>query len=392
MSTIVGQQAVLRLIQSKQATSQIELARALDLPSNTVHGIVKRLIAEGVIAEFRQGRGGRGRPALHFSIRRPGKVLVIIWWGSEWQGTVVGEGVEEEVTPVFLRTSAVPDFETTRKSFVKVRNEILDRSRLRLKNLDGAIVMLNTGEMGGSAHRVSSVIPYTAELTEDTLRKWLGCETMLSKNIHLAELELRRWTRDQVRSLVRFNVGDGVSAHYAAMGRSEMHVAAGEIGHCVRRSDGDVCGCGNRGCLETLISGPRLISRVRRDMSFGMQSVLAESLSKSPREFFADLERADIDLGDAYARTVIEEFLEHCAWGISMAVNMFQPDVVVLSGYALARRPAWQKHLASILPNLVLWAHGSAPRIENERQQAEDHLRELATEFLLRKKFHSYWI
>ena len=75
-----------------------------------------------------------------------------------------------------------------------------------------------------------------------------------------------------------------------------------------------------------------------------------------------------------------------------MAINMFQPDVVVLSGYALARRPAWQKRLASILPDLVLWAYGNAPRLENERQQVEDHLRELATEFLLRKKFHAHWV
>jgi len=35
--------------------------------------------------------------------------------------------------------------------------------------------------------------------------------------------------------------------------------AAGEIGHQTILPDGPLCGCGNRGCLETLAGGPALI-------------------------------------------------------------------------------------------------------------------------------------
>lgn len=387
MSTIVGQQAVLRLIQSKQATSQIELARTLDLPSNTLHGIVKRLVAEGVIAEFRQERSGRGRPSLHYSIRRPGKVLVMIWWGSEWQGTVVGEGVDENLESVAFRCSSVPHLAAARKSFLRLRDEVLNRSHLGIRDLDGAIVMLNCGRVIDGIPSSSSIIPFTSEISESTLGILLGCETLISEEPHMAELELRSWVRDGVRRLVRFNVADGASAHYASMVGAGVHVVPGQVGHVIRESEGEICGCGNRGCLETLISGPRLMRKVQRDISNGVNSLLAKALRKTPVEFFEELEWLERKSDDAYVKSVVATFLDHCAWGISIAINMFQPNVVVISGYALGNRASWKERIADILPSYVVGAGRPSLRLEDERQQMDDHLGELATEFFLRKNF-----
>jgi predicted NBD/HSP70 family sugar kinase len=38
--------------------------------------------------------------------------------------------------------------------------------------------------------------------------------------------------------------------------------AAGEIGHVTVDPDGDVCACGRRGCLETILAAPRLRRRL----------------------------------------------------------------------------------------------------------------------------------
>jgi glucokinase len=42
------------------------------------------------------------------------------------------------------------------------------------------------------------------------------------------------------------------------------HNSAGEIGHTTIDRNGDLCGCGSRGCVETYMSGPWLARRYER--------------------------------------------------------------------------------------------------------------------------------
>lgn len=61
-------------------------------------------------------------------------------------------------------------------------------------------------------------------------------------------------------------VGTGVGAAYILDGQlyRGRHNAAGEIGHVTLERNGDLCSCGNHGCVETFLSGPRLAQRYAR--------------------------------------------------------------------------------------------------------------------------------
>ncbi|MEI6339172.1 MAG: ROK family protein, partial [Verrucomicrobiota bacterium] len=313
MLPTVVEQAVLRLIQSKVATSQIELARALKLRPNTVHGIVKRLMADGFISTEKTVRGSRGRPSLHFTITLPGKVLVIQLLGTEWRGAIFGSNREEETGVVTMHSPIFSDLTESRSFFLQIRDRALAGANCRLEELQGIMVSTNAVKRPESGLLSSSVTPWISELSEDYLTTLLGAPTLVSTQGKLAELELRTWTRDGIRSLVRFNVGDGASSHYASLfGPASMAESfPGEIGHVQRKTGGEICGCGNRGCLETLIAGPRMLRRVRLDLESGLQTVLRKSVDKSPAEFFQDLYLADQEGQDAYVRTLVTEFLEH---------------------------------------------------------------------------------
>jgi len=66
----------------------------------------------------------------------------------------------------------------------------------------------------------------------------------------------------QDASMVYFVVGTGVGGAVIIDGAIYRGLAntAGEIGHVTLDPDGPLCGCGNRGCVETFLSGP-FISR-----------------------------------------------------------------------------------------------------------------------------------
>lgn len=71
-----------------------------------------------------------------------------------------------------------------------------------------------------------------------------------------------------VSDLVYINLGEGISAgilcHDTLLQGYQGY--AGEIGHIVVQPGGQLCNCGNRGCLETVCAIPALIERANREI------------------------------------------------------------------------------------------------------------------------------
>jgi fructokinase len=79
----------------------------------------------------------------------------------------------------------------------------------------------------------------------------------------------------------------------------------------------EACWCGQRGCLETWISGK----------GFERDHVAAGAAPAPASQIVADA-RA----GDAAARESLERYLDRLARALAMVVNLFDPDVVVFGG------------------------------------------------------------
>lgn len=95
------------------------------------------------------------------------------------------------------------------------------------------------------------------------------------------------------------------------------HGIAGEWGHMAADPDGPPCFCGNRGCVETYISGTGLAAAYER-ISGRRQSV--QSIVAGARS------------GEPSCQTVFHAFLEafgRCLGGI---ISLLDPDVIVLGG------------------------------------------------------------
>ncbi len=80
------------------------------------------------------------------------------------------------------------------------------------------------------------------------------------------------------RSMVFIVVGTGVGAAIVTDGQlyRGLHNTAGEVGHITLDPDGEPCSCGNRGCVETYLSGPWLARRYQRALQRGGQAAPVE--------------------------------------------------------------------------------------------------------------------
>jgi glucokinase len=115
------------------------------------------------------------------------------------------------------------------------------------------------------------------------------------------------------------SLGTGIGAGVILNGRiwSGKSGYAGEIGHIQVEPDGLLCGCGSRGCLET-IAGIHGWTR-RAEAALG-KSLDPEAIVAAARE------------GDARALQVVEGTARALGIGIGAALNLLNLDRVVLGG------------------------------------------------------------
>jgi len=378
-SLAVSERAVLRLVQSRRATSQVQIARHLGVSTATVHNVVKRLLGQRVVEQATVDRGQKGRPSLHYRLRLPAPVLAIQWLGTEWNGGVIYPDAEKDWVKRW-ETPLIPDADGAVETIAGKIEELLSETHLRKNDLAGCAIFLNAARNKGSGQLSSSVIPWAGNLDVAVLEKRVGCRTWILSAPGSAEAELALRAEEGFQRLVVLNVGDGVSAHGSCYGESGhgMEMLRGEIGHIIVEPRGAVCGCGHRGCLETVLAGPALQRRVRDEVKAGVRTGLEGNLRQSPKAFFDTLERLHAARADSYAVTVAEEFLDRCAWALSVIANTHNPDIVVLGGYGLAGREAWKERIGELARSKILHGEQSDLRLEFPRSTPREHLRRLA--------------
>ena len=172
-----------------------------------------------------------------------------------------------------------------------------------------------------------------------TLRQALGCPVFLLNDARMATLGEHTFGRGKrTDTMIFLTIGTGIGGGIVVDGKLRLGAlgAAGEIGHQTILRDGPRCGCGNRGCLEALASGPALVGEGIRLMQSGLAPVLFEMVSGnagavSPKEMGAAARSGDMEVREAIARVG--------SWlgiGIANMVTALYPDLVVLGGSVAA--------------------------------------------------------
>lgn len=115
-------------------------------------------------------------------------------------------------------------------------------------------------------------------------------------------------------------IGTGIAAAHVVDGKAfaGAHGAAGEVGHIVVRPGGPVCGCGGRGCLESIASASA-VGRRYAELSGVVEATAYDVAARAAT-------------GEALARTVWTEAVEALADGLITAQALYDAGIVVLGG------------------------------------------------------------
>jgi glucokinase-like ROK family protein len=107
---------------------------------------------------------------------------------------------------------------------------------------------------------------------------------------------------------------------------------ASEVGHISFNPNGELCGCGKRGCWETQVGPRAVLRRVRKTLEQGTASAMQEMVH-------GDLELITFESviqaarqSDPVAVQALQEVGEHLGIGVANLVNVFNPELIVLGG------------------------------------------------------------
>ncbi|KUN80993.1 XylR family transcriptional regulator [Streptomyces bungoensis] len=337
-----NQAVVLDQIQLADGISRVEIAQLTGLTPQTVSGIVRRLLDEGIVREDGASRissGGKPRTLLRLNADA-GNAVGLHFDPVELTCTVVdllGRPlvVKRQPTPLGAEPSQV----------VKTMAELIADVLAEAGVPRGKVLGLGLATPGPIDQERGMVVapPQLAHWTRVPVQRMLSDATDLPvtlDNDATAAAVGERWSGagKGVANFAYLFFGTGVGGglvlnHQVYRGGS---FNAGEFGHSSVLPDGPECYCGNRGCLERLVNPSAIVAEVHRRLAAGPGGgMLSQAFEQDP----ASVDHRAILLaaaaGDPVAAAVIDEAAEHVASLAVSIVNFIDVDLIVLGGHGI---------------------------------------------------------
>lgn len=162
---------------------------------------------------------------------------------------------------------------------------------------------------------------------------------------------------------VELSNGIGASLFCNGMPVEGAHGVAGELGHTViDRKDPQLCYCGKPGCVESTTAYPALVAQIRKALDSGVFSVLDTGPDRQtiPVESI----RKALDAGDRMCMHFVKEAAVRLGCAIANAVNLLNPELVVLYGFMLELGDYFLQQLTTAIEeNTIALANDFSVRI-----------------------------
>jgi glucokinase len=109
--------------------------------------------------------------------------------------------------------------------------------------------------------------------------------------------------------------------------------SAAEGGHVSIDYNGPRCGCGKRGCIEALCSGPAIAQRARARLAESKTPSRLRELTESKLEKLTAEDVAEaFHAGDALAKGVLETTADLLTVWLGNMIDLLEPDVIIFGG------------------------------------------------------------
>jgi predicted NBD/HSP70 family sugar kinase len=317
---------VLGALQRRGPLSRAEIVRVTGISSPTVTRTTAQLLAAGLIEEG---------PSQHPPLGRPARVLRLATETVSVLGLVVGveqcelvaAGLDGQVHPGQRAAFPTPrEYDELIASAARQIDQY--RSATNTSVLGLGITVPGLLSRRDKRTLISPNLHQTdgRQLGQD-LAEATGLEVAILQETHALCLAEKTYgaARD-VANFAMLDITGGLGLGIVDGGKilGGYNGLAGELGHVTVELDGRPCGCGNRGCLETVATDAALCALVGERLGTRLS---------------ADELLARIQSGELSAPRELERVLGYVAVALAAVINLFNPQKLFVYGRLLDLGP-----------------------------------------------------
>lgn len=325
----INQQNILELISDRGPISRVEIAEVTGLTPATVSNIVKGLLERKLVRETQLGESRGGRKPILLELNPSGAYVI----GLEW-GIAEIKAVLLNLKKKVVKSSSKPVKEFTPEHFIRITTSIVADYLNYLKDDRDKLSGIGVG-IHGLVNPAAGMSMYAPHFKWENIRirellqREIKLPILLDNDVRMMALAEKWAGRD---NFIFINTGPGIGSAIVINGSLlyGRDYSAGEFGHMTIVENGELCSCGNYGCLEALVSLNRLV----REYNNALQK---EVSLQEVKEEWQRLTRATRE-GEEEANNIIEKAGQYLGRGIANLVNLLNPEAVVIGGDFLMAR------------------------------------------------------
>lgn len=348
----LNRRCVLNFMRSNENVTKAGMANVTGLTFMAIKKIIAELESLSLIRDDRYETGkGAGRRALSYTI-------------NEKYGYVIGLHINR-----FVTRAAVMDLKGQLISLVKqdMENKLEDQSKLmemifylieeavRQSGADpGKIIGIGAGVPGPVDMKNGVVLspPNFPALSYlplgDILKQKFRYPVLLQKDTNaMAMGEYWNGAGRGVSNLVYIDLDMGIGSGIVLDGKIHCGASqtAGELGHITVEPEGELCSCGNRGCLEVLSSCPAIVRQFKEKLKDQPGHPL---FGKLPGITVKDVLRAG-EANDVLALSILNRAAFYTGTAVSSLVNLLDPQMIVMGGILIEENSRYGETIKNIV-------------------------------------------
>lgn len=320
----VNKSIILNKIRTNAPISRAEIAKETKLTPPTVSSNVKELIEQGLVKESKLGESQGGRKPTMLLINQQAFYVIGVDAGPEKIECILSDlsGAIMERHSIQLTTPITNEqFLTTLKGSI---HHVIQAQEVDTEKIIGiGIAMHGVVEVETGVSLLAPNLGLTNIPIKEELEKEFELEVKVENDARAMALG-ESWFGDhgQLSSMLAMNFGRGVGAGLVIDGKL-YHGAqdiAGEVGHMTIDLHGEICECGNRGCLQTFATGAALAKQAEKLLGENGRIISGEQVYKLAIE------------GNEHCIKLLEELGETIGVALTNLIHIINPEKIVLGG------------------------------------------------------------
>ncbi len=263
--------------------------------------------------------------------------------GVDLGGTNIKSGIVETSSGKVITRSTLPTQTSLGKEVIiynikKSINGLIEYAKKKGIKID-SIGLGCPGTVDVKTGRIMGMIPNLPQLKNVSIKKELKKEfnypIYADNDANLMGLAEHKFGAAKgYKNCLFLTIGTGIGGGIILDGRifRGSKYAGAEFGHTSIKYDGRKCRCGNIGCVESYAAAPAIGEKTKRLLRKGRKSILINWLKGDLKKLSNKLIFEAFKKGDRLATQVVEEVSVYLGTAVASAVNLLNPEVIVIGG------------------------------------------------------------